>query len=209
MRLVQLPTKNEFQDNVVGFWTPAEPPPLLKPLEVEYVLRWFGDAQDLPPLGRSISTRVDDQDKPYYRHFFVEFSDGPKLKPGETPTPEVASSTGAGIADVKIEWNDFNKKDQLLCQYAGKQKTERTILQAFVERRGCRTLRLRSVLPSMRHTFRWRRSATWTNGLPKRLGDPRIVVPRKFTAFLESSGRAVAPMVETTPGRSNRKDWSR
>jgi glucan biosynthesis protein len=66
-RLVQLPTKDEFQDNVVAFWTPAEPPPLLKPIELEYMLRWFGDSEDLPPLGRCVLTRVDDQDKPYYR----------------------------------------------------------------------------------------------------------------------------------------------
>jgi glucan biosynthesis protein len=56
-------------------------------------------------------TRVDDQDKPYYRHFFVEFFGFAlaKLKQGEVPTAEVTSSTGAGIADVKVEWNDFNK----------------------------------------------------------------------------------------------------
>ncbi|HEY5741314.1 MAG TPA: glucan biosynthesis protein G [Terrimicrobiaceae bacterium] len=39
VRLVQLPTKDEFQDNVVALWTPAEAPPLLKPIEIEYVLR--------------------------------------------------------------------------------------------------------------------------------------------------------------------------
>jgi len=111
VRLVQLPTKDEFQDNVVAFWTPAEPPPVLKPVEIEYVLRWFAEAQDLPPLGRCIATRVDDQDKPYYRHFFLEFWGGPlaQLKPGETPAAEVTSPTNAGIADVKMEWNDFNK----------------------------------------------------------------------------------------------------
>lgn len=111
VRLVQFPTKDEFHDNVVAFWTPAEPPPLFKPVELDYVLRWFGEAQDLPPMARCVLTRVDDQDKPYYRHFFVEFWGGPlaKLKPGEIPTAEVQSPTGAGIADVRVEWNDFNK----------------------------------------------------------------------------------------------------
>ncbi|HEY5778741.1 MAG TPA: glucan biosynthesis protein [Terrimicrobiaceae bacterium] len=111
VRLVQLPTKDEFQDNVVAFWTPSEVPPLLSPVEVEYVLRWFGDASDLPPVGRCISTRVDDQDKPYYRHFFLEFLGGPlaQLKPGETPYADVSSSTGAAITEIKVEWNDFNK----------------------------------------------------------------------------------------------------
>jgi len=107
VRLVQLPTKDEFQDNVVAFWTPAEPPPLLQPVTLEYVLRWYSEADDLPPLGRCVSTRVDDQDKPYYRHFFLEFSGG-ALKQEETPVLDIASSTGAAITEAELKWNDFN-----------------------------------------------------------------------------------------------------
>ncbi len=110
VRLVQLPTKDEFQDNVVAFWAPAEPPPPLQPVTIEYVLRWMSDVDDLPPLGRCISTRVDDQDKPYYRHFFLEFSGGPlaRLKPGEKPVLDLASSTGAAFTEADVQWNDFN-----------------------------------------------------------------------------------------------------
>lgn len=111
VRLVQLATKDEYMDNVVAFWTPAEPPPLLQPVRIEYVLRWISEADDLPPTGRVISTRVDDQDKPYYRHFFLEFAAAPNApwNPGEMPTVDCASSTGATITELKAEWNDFNK----------------------------------------------------------------------------------------------------
>jgi glucans biosynthesis protein len=110
VHLVQLPTKDEFLDNVVAFWSPEKPPEPLKPVRLEYLLRWLGDSPDLPPLGRAISTRVDDQDKPYYRHFFVEFAGGPLqgLKPGEIPEVDTTSVTGANITDTKIEWNGFN-----------------------------------------------------------------------------------------------------
>lgn len=111
VRLVQLATKNEFMDNVVAFWTPDEPPALQQPVEVEYLLRWLTDAGDLPPVGRCLSTRVDDQDKPYYRHFFLEFAGGElsQIKPEQTLVPDVASPTGANLTDIKVEYNDYNK----------------------------------------------------------------------------------------------------
>jgi glucans biosynthesis protein len=111
VKLIQLATKNEYMDNVVAFWTPSKPPPLLQPVRVEYVLRWISEAEDLPPIGRCISTRVDDQDKAYYRHFFLEFA-APAQSPWiaeDVPTAECSSSTGAQLTDVKVEWNDFNK----------------------------------------------------------------------------------------------------
>ncbi len=111
VQLIQLPTKDEFQDNVVAFWTPAEPPPLLQPVTLEYTLRWFSEANDLPPLGRCVVTRVDDQDDRYKRHFFLEFSGGPlaQLKPGETPRADISSPSGADISNQQVEWNDYNK----------------------------------------------------------------------------------------------------
>jgi len=110
VRLVQLPTQNEAMDNVVAFWTPSQPPARLAPIRLEYILRWFGDAQDLPPVGRCISTRVDYQDAPYYRHFFLDFAGGAldKIKPDAPPAAEVASPTGGVITETKVEWNDFN-----------------------------------------------------------------------------------------------------
>jgi len=110
IHLIQLPTKDEFFDNVIAYWSPEKPPKLLEPVRLEYLLRWLGENNDLPPLGRAISTRVDDQDKPYYRHFFVEFAGGPLqgLKPEEIPEVDVTSVTGANISELKIEWNDFN-----------------------------------------------------------------------------------------------------
>lgn len=110
IHLIQLPTKNEVMDNVVAFWSPTQPPPLLTPVRLEYAMRWLTEAADLPPVGRAISTRVDDQDKQYYRHFFIEFTGGTlnQLKPGEVPLADITSPTGANISEARVEWNDFN-----------------------------------------------------------------------------------------------------
>ncbi|HEY5792106.1 MAG TPA: glucan biosynthesis protein, partial [Chthoniobacterales bacterium] len=109
VRLIQLAARDEFMDNIVSFWTPARPPEPLQPVEIEYVIRWLGDAADLSPLGRCLSTRQDYQEQPYYRHFFLEFAGGDLGKLGEPPLVDVNSPTGAAINQIKIEKNDFNQ----------------------------------------------------------------------------------------------------
>ncbi|CAN5370241.1 glucan biosynthesis protein D [soil metagenome] len=111
IRLIQLPTNNEYSDNIVAFWTPAQAPRPLQPVTLEYNLRWLNEASDLPPLGRCLSTRVDYQDAQYYRHFFLDFAGGPLdgVKPDQPPAVDVSSPTGGEMKEVKIEWNDYNK----------------------------------------------------------------------------------------------------
>lgn len=110
IKLLQLPTDNEFNDNVAVMWSPEEAPKPMQPVQIEYVMRWYGDAADLPPTGRCFSTRVDYQDTPYYRLFVLDFAGGglDQVKPGEMPEADVVSPNGGMIADTKVEWNDFN-----------------------------------------------------------------------------------------------------
>ncbi len=111
VKLIQQPTKNEDSDNVLAYWEPTTPPEPLRPVDLEYVLRWVSDAHDLPPLGRCVSTRVDFQEDPERRQFFLDFTGGAldRLKQGEIPMPEVASPTGAAITECEIKKNDFNR----------------------------------------------------------------------------------------------------
>jgi len=78
---------------------------------LEYNLRWLEDAEDLPPLGRCLSTRVDYQDALYYRHFFLDFAGGPldRIKSDQPPAADVSSPTGGDLKEVKAEWNEYNK----------------------------------------------------------------------------------------------------
>jgi len=41
VRLIELPTPDETQDNIVAFWVPATLPPVGQPFEAEYKLHWF------------------------------------------------------------------------------------------------------------------------------------------------------------------------
>ena len=80
VRLVELPTKDEFNDNVVVFWSPEKLPPLGEAVEVEYRLHWFLD-QIRPPAGFVRATRHGKSAyyEPGLERFVVDF-DGTQLQ---------------------------------------------------------------------------------------------------------------------------------
>ena len=57
VHLVELPTHNEYMDNIVAFWEPAQPAAAGSRFDLQYRLTWFRDDPQLSPLGRVIATR--------------------------------------------------------------------------------------------------------------------------------------------------------
>src|SRR5690606_19550095 len=48
VQLVEIPTNNETNDNIVAFWRPDEPIPAGKPWHTSYRLRWNSDPKLMP-----------------------------------------------------------------------------------------------------------------------------------------------------------------
>ena len=57
VRLVEIPTPDETNDNIVAFWQPEFLPPIGEAIVFEYRLHWFLD-QVKPPAGTVIGTRT-------------------------------------------------------------------------------------------------------------------------------------------------------
>jgi glucans biosynthesis protein len=99
VRLVELHTPDETNDNIVAFWQPAVLPVPGQPLSLDYDLHWFMD-QIHPPLGVAVSTRYGRStfwEKDLER-FVVDF-DGPELqKIAGDQTVEAVISVGKGAA---------------------------------------------------------------------------------------------------------------
>ena len=57
IELVQIPTPDETNDNVVAFFVPDSPPQPLKPLDVEYRMLWQKNNETRPPLAWVAQTR--------------------------------------------------------------------------------------------------------------------------------------------------------
>ena len=97
VRLVELPTKDEFGDNIVAFWVPAKLPAIGEPIEFEYKLHWLSDPVRRPPAGYVISTRVAGvPGRAELKRFVLEFA-GPYLNAQpDDPAIEAVVTVGEG-----------------------------------------------------------------------------------------------------------------
>ncbi len=110
--LVQLPSPNETNDNIVAFWTPAGQVSPEKPLSLEYTLK-FGDSLIAgEPMGRAINTLVGDGNRTgggsaegAYR-LVVDFAGGPleKLSPRAKILASVTALEKGEVLDHYVEY---------------------------------------------------------------------------------------------------------
>ena len=57
VELVQIPTPDETNDNIVAYWVPDTLPPPGQPLDLQYTLGWQSKNETRPPLARVTQTR--------------------------------------------------------------------------------------------------------------------------------------------------------
>lgn len=112
VRLVEIPTANEFGDNIVAFWVPDALPPAGDPVEFEYNLHWMSDPGRRPPAGYVTSTRVAGvPGRGELRRFIIEFT-GPYLsgQPADPAIEAVVQVTGGAKQDhpAVLVKNRFN-----------------------------------------------------------------------------------------------------
>jgi glucans biosynthesis protein len=103
--LVEIPTKNEVNDNIVSFWAPEKKPVPGEPAAYDYDIYWYRDDKDRPPGGRAIATRRDRGTVEGGYRFIVDF-EGPRLKalPAETVVRGVISvGPGTEIGEELID----------------------------------------------------------------------------------------------------------
>jgi len=80
VRLVEIPTPDETNDNIVACWVPSQLPPEGEPINFEYRLHWMMEPGERPPAGYVHSTRQGAVlSHPEQRRFVIEFT-GPKLE---------------------------------------------------------------------------------------------------------------------------------
>ncbi len=83
VQLVEMPTDDEINDNVIVYWSPAKPVQAGSRVELRYRLHWLADEPYPTPLGRCVATRLGRGGQPGkarpngVRKFEVEFLGGP------------------------------------------------------------------------------------------------------------------------------------
>ena len=111
VRLVELPTPDETNDNIVACWVPAQLPPEGEPINFEYRLHWMMDPAERPPGGYVDSTRQGSVlSHPEQRRFVIEFTGGQLDKASEGAKVEGVVTVGEGaklIAEAVTQKNTF------------------------------------------------------------------------------------------------------
>ena len=109
VELVEIPTDEEINDNIVVYWVPGAPVKAHQTLKFSYLLSAYSESPLWPPAGKVIATRSGGSAAGVNtshgrRHFAVDFAGGPlgDLAPSQSVKAEVAASHGQ-IDNVTVE----------------------------------------------------------------------------------------------------------
>jgi glucans biosynthesis protein len=95
VKLLELPTGTEFQDNIVVFWEPERALAAGNVADFAYQVRWLGEHPSLPELGRTVGMRTGSINMPRARKFVLDYTwstlaqdvaSGAKIEPQVTVT---------------------------------------------------------------------------------------------------------------------------
>ncbi|MBL9190345.1 MAG: glucan biosynthesis protein [Opitutaceae bacterium] len=111
VRLVEIPTTTEFDDNIVAFWVPEKLPPPGEAIEVEYRLTW-GLGKIGPPAGFVRATRHGKSARyePGFERFVIDFAGAPLEALGAEAKLEHAVTVGDGgkLNHAALQKNSIN-----------------------------------------------------------------------------------------------------
>jgi glucans biosynthesis protein len=106
VELLQLPTPDETNDNIVAYWVPEPAPAPGEPLDFAYRMHWQGDRQQRPPGGWTVQSRrghgfvePGTHPDPAEVQFVVDF-DGPALRALAADAPVRAVVSAAASARI-------------------------------------------------------------------------------------------------------------
>jgi glucans biosynthesis protein len=110
VQLIEIPTPNETQDNIVAAWVPERQPAPGAQFDLSYRLHWLADEPYPPPLARCVATRMGLAGEPGHddrpadaRKFVVEFLGGPLKGLPKGVKPALAATASRGrIRDLDL-----------------------------------------------------------------------------------------------------------
>jgi glucans biosynthesis protein len=104
--LVEIPSDEETNDNIVAFWRPNETIRANRPYNLTYRLHWCDTPPDPAPLAKAVTSRGGLSFDKKRRQFVVDFAD----MPAAGSEPEVSTFASAGkISNVAGRHNPFGK----------------------------------------------------------------------------------------------------
>jgi len=136
IELVEIPTDEDINDNVVAYWVPEQPAVPAAPMTHGYTIRWMRDDQARPPGGRATSTHIERVEDAF--RFVVDFvGDELAALPPETVLQGVVT-IGAGtgedgeLVEQRVEKNPVSGGFRLVFRVRPKRR-DALPLRAFLQ----------------------------------------------------------------------------
>jgi glucans biosynthesis protein len=107
VRLLEIPSSDEYSDNIVAGWQPQTPPAPGSSLEFAYQLKWRGDEPDTNQF-RVLSTTVRPSPGSSETRFAIEYGkpDSGETIPVAELRPYILAGQGAQVKDVQFTPTD-------------------------------------------------------------------------------------------------------
>ncbi len=102
LEVVEIPTRADYNDNVVTYWVPEDLPPPGQPVSLSYKMFWFTDDTARPPGGRTVATRRQTVVERGVHRFVVDFEGGELAQLGADTVLRayVTVASGEGSAEI-------------------------------------------------------------------------------------------------------------
>jgi len=121
VRLVEIPTGNEFADTIVAFWTPAKPFKPGEPIEMQWRLHWSTSPTFGGPPGWVRSTRQSFEGAAAGRTRFIVDFDGDSMRgvaPDAVVTAEIMTVAPATLAGHEVIRNEHDGSWRLSAEFS-------------------------------------------------------------------------------------------
>jgi len=148
VRLLELPTVDEFNDNIVAFWEPKKTLAAGQNAEFAYEIQWFSDNPKLPDAGRTVTTRVADVPDPedkervadgktVIRKFVLDFR-WPEVIEDASSTnqiiPIVSVQKGTLLGKPVQQYNAYERTWRVFFKVAAQKGSDAVECRAFINR---------------------------------------------------------------------------
>lgn len=138
VELLQLPTPDETNDNIVAYWVPSKLPAAGEPLKLDYRIHWQGQRQQRPPSAWVVQTRVGRgfaELAPGEQQFIVDFA-GPAIDklPADAPLrAQVSAGANGRIVEQALYRNEAGRTWRLALRVQQQQPDQPVELRAFLQ----------------------------------------------------------------------------
>jgi periplasmic glucans biosynthesis protein len=125
LRLVEMPAKDEYHDNIVVYWAPRDPLPTGKPVELAWRQRWSTSPTFGGPPGWVGATRRNIQDgAPDRTRFIIDFNGTSVASaPADAKVTAMVTNSGGATLSHQVIRNEPENSWRLVLQAQAKPGT--------------------------------------------------------------------------------------